>query len=145
MIGKDAIGKNFFGGQQYLFPEFCCVGANGYSYLATNNKSLTRIPTLPDENEKSILSLILWRDKNANMSRFSYFCGGDGNPRLELQCVVPNVLKSKTVAVMKLDHHGSAKEFYDGSVVSVMKPDKVIVTPGHQYGHPCTSSFPFIP
>jgi hypothetical protein len=102
---------------------------------------LQRVPDNPTKNQQSLLAVIYWPDSR----RCSYYCGGDGNPELAegtmIKCLQKALdIKKKPVAVMKLDHHGSAGEFGDGQLLRRLGSRTVIITPGHQYGHPCMSS-----
>ncbi|SCV42081.1 uncharacterized protein FFB14_07629 [Fusarium fujikuroi] len=152
-IGTSTIGYNFFGQK---FNEhgvgFWCVGGDGYSYT----KGSFKLPPTPLEtqrgsknidlvcenmktptpNERSLMAAIIWPSRST--SRYSYFCAGDGNVPLEKKNVCPVVLGNNTVKAFKLDHHGSSGEFSGGEVLERMNlPQRLIVTPGHQYGHPC--------
>ncbi|KAG4280490.1 hypothetical protein FPRO06_11823 [Fusarium proliferatum] len=107
-IGTSAIGYNFFGRK---FNEH-------------------------DVGFWSLMAAIIWPSRST--SRYSYFCAGDGNVPLERKNVCPVVLGNNTVKAFKLDHHGSSGEFSGGEVLERMNlPQRLIVTPGHQYGHPC--------
>lgn len=140
MSGKSLVGMNFFKTKDCPV-QFWCVGADGYTYknLVGQDASLELERVFkgkkPTRNEGSILSLITWNGLQGR--RFSYYCGGDGNVRLERDFLTKNVLNYERVTVMKLDHHGASGEFDNGQVLQKMKPSKVLLTPGHQYGHPC--------
>jgi hypothetical protein len=156
--GKDLIGIDFFSGNQILdqkmkegtidsqykddkTPRFCCVGANGWGVT-----SKTRYAKQADitSNMTSILALLIW----PGAKHASYYTGGDGFPHLELDCIgkflAVNQFIEGSVTVVKLDHHGSSHEFssedrkVDENIVDQLKPKRVIVTPGDQYGHPGT-------
>jgi beta-lactamase superfamily II metal-dependent hydrolase len=134
-VGKDLLDKDLFrvGNPKKDYPQFLCVGADAYSI-----DSKTQVPNNPtNENERSLLSIIWWPG-----GRVSYYCGGDGNFKLETESMIPYLMTTRLmdeVTVMKLDHHGSAGEFRDGEVLRGMKPHRIIVTPGQRYGHPCMS------
>ena len=119
-------------------PCFCVVAANGFGIgkegPCKNN---------PSANETSILSILFWPDRK----RCSYYTGGDGFPAVEREWVVPFMkehdLLKDSVTVLKLDHHGSSGELLGTSsdriteaLVTSMRPHRVIVTPGSEYGHP---------
>ncbi len=157
MIAKELVGRDLFTWEEgtwannnivwpdMIRPRFCCLGAGGWGF----NKPAA-FKAKPTRNETSILSLLYWpSDKRA-----SYWTGGDGFPQLTQYLVDGFFEKSKLlpIKVIKLDHHGSSKEFSAAKnkklAVSFMsegfftmalaaKPEKVIVTPGDSYGHPC--------
>ncbi|KAJ4107919.1 hypothetical protein NW760_008767 [Fusarium oxysporum] len=90
----------------------------------------------PTPNEKSLMAAIIWHSSKGK-PRYSYFCAGDGNVLLEKRNVCPVVFDNGTFKDFKLNHHGSSREFSGGKVLECMKlPRRLIVTPGHQYGHP---------
>jgi len=133
---KDHLLTDWFGHCNLIKPpEFLCVGADGY----VTEDQQKRVPENPDKNQQSLLAVIYWPRSN----RCSYYCGGDGNPVLAggkmMEYLRDKLEITKPVVVMKLDHHGSAGEFGDGGLLKTLGSRKVIVTPGHQYGHPCMS------
>ncbi|KAF2108742.1 hypothetical protein BDV96DRAFT_652675 [Lophiotrema nucula] len=124
-------------------PRFCVVGANGVGIGGFEQDGD------PDKNETSILAIIYWPHEG----KCSYFTGGDGNPKVELEAVVPWIRKtfkhSGSVRMMKLDHHGSTKEnlpkdTLNKLVVAKLKPRRILVTPGNQYGHPTYDVLTFL-
>jgi hypothetical protein len=91
----------------------------------------------PTPNENSLMAAIIWHSSKGK-PRYSYFCAGDGNVLLEKRNIYLVVFDNGTVKAFKLNHHGSSREFSGGEVLECMKlPRRLIVTPGHQYGHPC--------
>ncbi|TGJ82974.1 hypothetical protein E0Z10_g5808 [Xylaria hypoxylon] len=127
-------------------PRFCILGANGYSVYKDSVYQFMKTPT---RNETSILAVLYWP---GNSGRTSYFTGGDGNPRVELEGVIPwmdwdgkpDDLPKLPVDVVKLDHHGSLGETighnsirdHGHTILAKMLPLNIIVTPGTQHGHP---------
>jgi hypothetical protein len=83
-------------------------------------------------NESSIQAVLQWPDNH-----ISYFCGGDGNPKLTVEYFKNQHVEGPGIDLMKLDHHGSRKEFKQGALVQLLKPARILITPGYQYGHPC--------
>lgn len=139
-MGKALLGKDLFGqstDKDARYPRFICLGADGY----VKGANTTPVPQNPSQNERSLLSLIWW----PKSKRCSYYTGGDGNPKLETLHLIPAMkadpyrINGAHVTVMKLDHHGSAEEYGSGDVLKGLTPNKIIITPGHQYGHPCMS------
>ncbi|CVK98150.1 uncharacterized protein FMAN_12232 [Fusarium mangiferae] len=154
VVGAEAIGCNFFGQEMNHGPVgFWCVGGDGYSYdkgfkippepqkegdLLKNLKLVSVKENSPTPNERSLMAVIMWRGSGKSQRRFSYFCAGDGNFTLEKDVVCPQVFQGQPVKAFKLDHHGSSGEFSCGEVLEGLGlPQRLIVTPGHQYGHPC--------
>ncbi|KAF4417924.1 hypothetical protein FACUT_11950 [Fusarium acutatum] len=151
-VGTNAIGYNFFGQDFNNYGVgFWCVGGDGYSYTKdfqlpptpleeqthSDNIQMVCEKDAPTPNEKSLMAAIIWPNSRGT-SRYSYFCAGDGNVPLEKKNVCPVVFGNKKVKAFKLDHHGSSGEFSGGEVLECMNlPQRLIVTPGHQYGHPC--------
>lgn len=170
--GKDLIGLDLLSGEQIFDrdgnlqtlekpdpdrPRFCVVGANGWGVKEG------QIQKSPSPNETSILAVLFWPSHGG---KCSYFTGGDGNPEVERNAVIP-FLQKGTIAklhddgldFMKLDHHGSSCEnLYDGHLkktkeakklvlsslpVSLFKPKAFLVTPGNLYGHPSQSNATF--
>lgn len=106
----------------------------------------------PTTNETSVLSLLYWpKDRHT-----AYFTGGDGYPRITNECVIPYMREQgfltdhSGVTAVKLDHHGSSKEWTTGiktgkkfetlpcfNMTLAAAPKRVLVTPGDEYGHPC--------
>lgn len=127
-------------------PRFCIVGANGYSVY---EHSTIQFMTAPTRNQTSILAVLYWPGNNGHTS---YFTGGDGNPKVEIEGVIPwmeewedktDDLPKLPVDVIKLDHHGSLGEMIgDASIkagktiLNNMEPLDIIVTPGTMHGHP---------
>ncbi|KAI1008824.1 hypothetical protein LB504_001360 [Fusarium proliferatum] len=154
VIGSNVIGHDFFGQEpDKAQVGFWCVGGDAYSYTkgsfklppkpSKENERPTKLVLEcksgkgPTPNEKSLMGAIIWPNLNG-MARYSYFCAGDGNVLLEKNKVCPEVFQSDKVTAFKLDHHGSSGEFAGGEVLKCMNlPQRLIVTPGHQYGHPC--------
>ncbi|KAK6343125.1 hypothetical protein TWF718_008498 [Orbilia javanica] len=123
-------------------PHFTVLGASGYA-VGPKSKILGPFQENPKEiskNETSILSLLHWGKESA------YFTGGDGNPRAELEAIMPFLEKYKMLPVntYKLDHHGSSKEnIYQTAasnpeieLIRRLQAPNLLVTPGNQYGHP---------
>ncbi|KAI3326739.1 hypothetical protein HD806DRAFT_416527 [Xylariaceae sp. AK1471] len=128
-------------------PRFAIVGAGGYGVSTESEKQIKD----PDgsKNETSILAVLYWP---AEKGRTSYFTGGDGNPTVELQGVIPwmtaaredETLPRLPIEMIKLDHHGSLYEIlgndvikdFSGTILHKMKPSKILVTPGTRHGHP---------
>lgn len=151
-MGENLIGIDLFTGD-YLFdwytgspvvdlstlerPAFCVLAANGYAVQREEPYK-----TAPTPNQTSILSLILW----PNSLRCSYYTGGDGHPAVARDAIIP-FLDGRSVTVLKLDHHGSSGELLGTAgdrvapedIVTTMRPDRVLVTPGAEYGHPSES------
>lgn len=144
---KDGSGKLKWAGDQGR-PRFVCLGAGGYC-IGKNGA----FSDDPSRNETSILSLLYWPSTN----RASYWTGGDGFPSLT-QHLAENIFGKagffdKPIKVVKLDHHGSSREFSNVAntnnisstfmeepfftMTAKANPSKVIVTPGDDYGHPC--------
>ncbi len=93
-------------------PRFLCLAAGGYSIgIADKFKQYVT------KNQTSILALIYW----PGTRRCSYYTGGDGFPKLAVVCVRAFLWANMDIAeegptritVMKLDHHGSSKEFLE--------------------------------
>ncbi|KAG5757334.1 hypothetical protein H9Q70_000185 [Fusarium xylarioides] len=155
VIGSKVIGHDFFGQEPAKAQVgFWCVGGDAYSYTKGSFKvppeplkdnEMSKKLALecksdkgPTPNEKSLMAVIMWRGSGKSQRRFSYFCAGDGNVLLEKNKVCPEVFQREHVTAFKLDHHGSSGEFAGGEVLKCMNlPRRLIVTPGHQYGHPC--------
>ncbi|KAI0412129.1 hypothetical protein F5X98DRAFT_380064 [Xylaria grammica] len=138
-------------GEELRRPRFVIVGANGHGVHLTQGTSITEGD--PSENQKSLLAVVYW----PGQGRTSYFTGGDGNPKVELEGVVPWMNKNTEyitnkneyyprlpVDMVKLDHHGSLRETLNdddilgchSTILHKMKPRKVLVTPGNRHGHP---------
>lgn len=144
---QDTSGKLIWEGDQGR-PRFVCLGAGGY--CIGQNKAFK---VKPSRNETSILSLLYWPSTN----RGSYWTGGDGFPSLTEHLAAKffkdTGLFHKPIKVVKLDHHGSSREFSNVANTSKISatflaepfftmtvsanPSKIIVTPGDDYGHPC--------
>ncbi|KAG7407241.1 hypothetical protein Forpe1208_v012778 [Fusarium oxysporum f. sp. rapae] len=152
--GVEVLGHDFFGQDPNKADAgFWCVGGDGYSYAKgvkippepqkINNvlKNLVQVSKKggkPTPNEQSLMAAIIWPKGGAGKPRFSYFSAGDGNFSLEKDNICPHVFQKQPVKAFKLDHHGSSGEFSRGEVLEGMNlPRRLIVTPGHQYGHPC--------
>jgi hypothetical protein len=135
------------GPHQLRRPRFAVVGANGFGVHTQSPDQIT--PGTPTENQKSLLAVVYWP---AN-GRTSYFTGGDGNPKVELEGVVPwmeqnrdlkNNYPQLPVAMVKLDHHGSLKETLTdnniknchSTILTKMEASNILVTPGNKHGHP---------
>ena len=155
---KDLLGVDLFTADQVLDkktwqvnkngvqPRFCCLAAGGWGIGWTGNSGSKEEYGAKDKNETSILSLLFWPESR----RSSYFTGGDGHPKLSNDLVLKYMENSRlldqTLAVIKLDHHGSSNEWagtkkYSGqtpcwNMTMATKARKVIVTPGESYGHP---------
>ncbi|KAI3577834.1 hypothetical protein IWW34DRAFT_789549 [Fusarium oxysporum f. sp. albedinis] len=127
-IGSNVIGYNFFGQKSNESGVgFWCVGGDGYSYTKG-----FQLPPKPLEEQN------LRNNIDKGKPRYSYFCAGDGNVLLEKRNIYLVVFDNGTAKAFKLNHHGSSREFSGGEVLECMKlPRRLIVTPGHQYGHPC--------
>ena len=152
-IGQGLLGRDLFTGEKVFNPislktekgflnktrpRFCVLGADGWGVTSKEKYQIK-----PDANETSILAMLYWPDTH----HCSYFTGGDGNPLVEEESVIP-FLEGMPVTVIKLDHHGSSNEFFkqgvglDLNIVDRMQARKVIVTPGKQYGHPSMRNLP---
>ncbi|KAF5708791.1 hypothetical protein FGLOB1_6250 [Fusarium globosum] len=155
-LGLGVIGCNFSGEEfNKAGVGFWCVGGDGYSYdTAIDFKSLPtpqsdkntpkklqlvcKNSTYPTQNERSLMAAIIWPNADQAKLRFSYFCAGDGNVLLERNSICPKVFQGRPVKASKLDHHGSSGEFSQGEILKLLNlPGRLILTPGHQYGHPC--------
>ncbi|KAK1750461.1 hypothetical protein QBC47DRAFT_438803 [Echria macrotheca] len=139
-------------------PRFCVVGANG---VVVSKPDDSWPKTNISKNEQSILAVVFWPGKGGK-GRTSYFTGGDGNPAAEVECLAPwlneNANRNKNdvdcrlpqtpVNMLKLDHHGSSTEMFalldeskafpkkTRTLLEVLQPVNLLVTPGNQYGHP---------
>ncbi|KAF5563669.1 hypothetical protein FPHYL_5067 [Fusarium phyllophilum] len=154
-LGLGVIGCNFFGDEfNKAGVGFWCVGGDGYSYDTAVDFKIPPTPqvskdaprklqlvckkTSPTQNERSLMAAIIWPNADQAKQRFSYFCAGDGNVPLERNIICPNVFQGRPVKAFKLDHHGSSGEFSQGDILTLLNlPERLILTPGHQYGHPC--------
>ncbi|EGX44895.1 hypothetical protein AOL_s00176g66 [Orbilia oligospora ATCC 24927] len=96
-------------------PHFTVLGAGGYTLIRPNIKAKVTVNELTfmedstiSKNETSILSLLHWPQHKAG----AYFTGGDGNPKAELEAIIPllGAYEKLPVNTFKLDHHGSSKE-----------------------------------
>lgn len=129
-------------------PRFCIVGANGV--VAGQPDIVYKKEKFITKNEMSILAVVYWPGRGGG--KVSYFTGGDGNPNAETQGLVPfltnngsNQLPRGSANMVKLDHHGSSNENVNcpdltRTLLELLKPVNILVTPGNQYGHP--SRFP---
>ena len=129
-------------------PRFCIVGANGVVAGQPDTVYMKKTPIT--KNEMSILAVVYW--PGGGGGKVSYFTGGDGNPDAETEGVAPflrnnksNKLPQGSADMVKLDHHGSSHENLNcpdltKTLLELLKPVNILVTPGNQYGHP--SRFP---
>ncbi|KAH6640373.1 hypothetical protein F5144DRAFT_626550 [Chaetomium tenue] len=127
-------------------PRFCIVGANGV--VAGQPDMVYKKEDPISKNEMSILAVVYWPGKGGG--KVSYFTGGDGNPKAETQGLVPFLKNNRnrstqlprgTANMVKLDHHGSSNENVNcpdltKTLLELLKPVNILVTPGNQYGHP---------
>lgn len=127
-------------------PCFCIVGANGV--VAGQPDTVYKKEDHISKNEMSILAVVYWPGKGNG--KVSYFTGGDGNPRAETQGLVPFLTNNRnrssqlprgSANMVKLDHHGSSNENVNcpdltKTLLELLKPVNILVTPGNQYGHP---------
>jgi glyoxylase-like metal-dependent hydrolase (beta-lactamase superfamily II) len=121
-------------------PVFLLVGAEGY--LIGEEKNMERLlepsgETL--ENFISIVSLIIWPPNPENkVGRVSYFNGGDTDKNTEAK--LATWMDKTPVRVYKTSHHG-AYTATPPVVLQTLKPEKVLISAGYEFGHP-SMSFP---
>ncbi|KAF3126888.1 hypothetical protein TWF594_000844 [Orbilia oligospora] len=95
-------------------PHFTVLGAGGYTVIPSHEAEKVTVSkcfmegSTISKNETSILSLLHWPQHKAG----AYFTGGDGNPKAELDAIIPllGAYEKLPVNTFKLDHHGSSKE-----------------------------------
>ncbi|KAF3111835.1 hypothetical protein TWF706_011565 [Orbilia oligospora] len=95
-------------------PHFTVIGAGGYTVIPSHEAEKVTVSkcfmegSTISKNETSILSLLHWPQHKAG----AYFTGGDGNPKAELDAIIPllGAYEKLPVNTFKLDHHGSSKE-----------------------------------
>ncbi|KAF3278647.1 hypothetical protein TWF132_000873 [Orbilia oligospora] len=95
-------------------PHFTVLGAGGYTVIPTHGAAKVTVSkrfmegSTISKNETSILSLLHWPQHKAG----AYFTGGDGNPKAELEAIIPllDAYEKLPMNTFKLDHHGSSKE-----------------------------------
>ncbi|RAO68272.1 uncharacterized protein BHQ10_004284 [Talaromyces amestolkiae] len=117
-------------------PRFLCVGAEGYVMGSRKNtQNVTKPSAATLENFISIMSLIVWpaHETNNDQARVSYFGGGDSFQGSESR--LSAWLGNTHVCVVKASHHGSHSST-PSAMLENMKPSKVIISAGYEYGHP---------
>lgn len=119
-------------------PVFLLVGAEGYLIGEKKNMECLHEPigeTL--ENFISIVSLIIWPPSSKNKEgRVSYFNGGDTDKKTEEK--LATWMAMRPVRVYKTSHHG-AYTATPPVVLQTLKPKKVLISAGYEFGHPSMS------